>query len=751
MKKILILTFLFVLITSLVNADYSYIGQEDYFLGKSQFIGVEPTKSYDLCTNPRLNPISADLDNDGKKEIAALCDGSINLYNYSEGDLDVIDGIYTGDTEWSDWIAYDIDGDSQKELILSGKYWLMVYSWDNGTLTRDTLIDISPTGAVDTFIICKAANKCMMFWSDFQGIGSTTTYIRGIPFTASALLTGEMVTLDATGGGATLEGFCFPDIRNAAIGDMTGDKEDEYIIVYLEARAGSNIDHVHVGYIQTFANNSVSTMGHEVIESAHIFTDSSGSCTSADVRKKISGGLVGNFDGKGGNGDEVITAIMTGDETFKLYAYNLDEGQITTHPTVLNGNGYLISNPFMMNVFPDTDRDQDYCVLGFDDSNNRLDLVCGSVRTDEPVRTRQFYFNNPDFYPSDSEYDFPSRLVHSLDDFELFYNDNNGIINPDELLTTYGIFYICDYPQHKYNLLATGELCEVLKLDEGESSVIADDYQRNGRADIILISEDMVGYYDDDFINRKPRIEGAFEFNPCLTQRTIENDTFVGIKFTAFDEENDPVTGWASLYADDPNEQNTSKVTVNSGSLISLSAFELRANQTGVYTLRLYVYDEVHNTTPTTLDYTFTVDVEGERYNGGCIDTGTIDPIEEGAACQVDADCPTVQKCLYGVCVDKEPSDLRDELIDPSLVPQSYHPIIALMLIAFALIGVPLYIAREYQNIEGKSLIFMGGGSALLTWIACIIFGLIPVWTLAVTILVSAAILGIKTAFHGKR
>lgn len=130
-------------------------------------------------------------------------------------------------------------------------------------------------------------------------------------------------------------------------------------------------------------------------------------------------------------------------------------------------------------------------------------------------------------------------------------------------------------------------------------------------------------------------------------------------------------------------------------------------------------------------DYTYSVGVEGVVYG----DTICEESYElEEAITEEEEEVP-------------ELTDVPASIIPVDTIPPTYYPLISLLIIGLISIGA-VFISSQNGIKEGNILVGVGGGSALLTWIALIFVGMVAAWTLLVGLMFAAAGIGI-TVFIG--
>lgn len=141
--------------------------------------------------------------------------------------------------------------------------------------------------------------------------------------------------------------------------------------------------------------------------------------------------------------------------------------------------------------------------------------------------------------------------------------------------------------------------------------------------------------------------------------------------------------------------------------------------------------------------FNFFVETSGVIF-GECIEEFDYDnPVDEPSVtpCVTSEDCPGSQICENNVCVDQGLDDLADILLPPDSIPVAYRPIIGLIVILLVVVGVILAL-KEVGIQEGQIYLVASIMAAIIFWIVLIYIGIIPGWTLIVSLVTGGAIIG---------
>ncbi len=660
-KNILILVIIFLLVpVAFANVDYNETGFEganydlsnqiDQTKQRGLFNAEIDTLQVDLNTlsiglsDATGTPLIVNLDNSGLKEIIILDDGDIRLFSKTNV-INVVESVNVGTstTEFSNIIAFDVDGDGRKEIMVADIQTGLISIADfNGTdfvieaiINLSGLIDytVSATNPSDVMIQCKGVNSCLAVYTETVAfLGGDTQDIFAVFFNSTDV---GNVTFIATAGAGS-QAFCFPKIKQIQVKDYDDDGTKEYIYSAMLWNPSGDED-VHIFYVDILTGNIPFRETTQIVTDTDSIGSGSTSCQSSDSR-------VGNFftsplvaeSGDGGK-PETWIGSMKDDNEFRIYKFEFGNPNEETFPKLaFDADGILISNVFIANGALDG-TGRDFCVMGetpigtgelFQD--DQITVLCASE-----VNTVGL-FDNVQFKFEDKSENFEFNISDEIDEWHQTTHTVNfqqsDSPDSDEIIISYGVFE-----------LAT-DTCSIisgncdLKLiydnQELDGISIPIDYEDVGLLDIIHQTATSLHYIDDLFSNSQVEpfcgetgsVSGScseYEINPCIDS-TWKINTTVEITITPKDFDGDSVSARAIIYDGDSNEQDSGfSANVSSGALIPLSAgsgfIGNKTIATGVITLQIR---DTGNEQIRTLTKGFSVANTGVEF-GDCKTTAT--------------------------------------------------------------------------------------------------------------------------------
>ncbi len=632
--KLNCLMLLLILIIPIATAstDYSQIGREntDYLTGTSIFnsgIGVNFDTSLLVMAKPLQPPLVVDLDGDGRPEII-IADGS-TIKIFQNKTLTAIDSFanakLTGETSI---LTFDIDGDSEIEIIAvtQGEQGnIMILNYSDSTLTNQTDFLIGGSYLTGhTVFNCKATDDCLIAYSRKQDVlGGQGVY--ATPFTSTGVGT-QILLKNESGGAVGLA--CFPRIKHMAVQDYDKDGTKEYIFSFTAWETGSSTSHnMYIEYINgdgSTANreleiNPVGGSGMFRCGVGSTFNEGASNVSCSDVSQApgacFTSPLVTDIDG--GGTLETVIGFMKDDNEFKMRSFTSGGSLIRTYPSTFDADGVIVSNVVKANVFDNSVSGQDFCVMGYQNPTNVIDLLCASELSTvfsilgfPLAKSDEFFQNNsdPNFNLSRGYGDY-NPMIHSG-----FYAGGDTIT---EFATSYGIF------QPIFNFFGGSEIDIIFSLPNEQGALIPVDAEGVGLMDLLYLTATNLFYYDDRFINSDGQIT-SFTINPCLDS-TWKVNTTVAITITVDDVDSDNVGARAILYDGISNEQD-SDWSVNNTAGTSFS-FSFVANETiGTADLVMRGRDVENPDSPDVITRTFSVGTNGLEF-GDCVTSESFDLI----------------------------------------------------------------------------------------------------------------------------
>lgn len=620
-KTTLVLFSFLILLSAGVCGTYYPIGTEDgdFVLGTGFFNGdldlddlVDPTATRTI-TGSRA-PLVADLDGDSVNEIIALDGDTLRLYHGK--DLDVVTAISMyGNGPWSNFEIYDIDYDGYKEIIYADDDTNIVTIIEyNGTnifeQTNWSYASFPNSDDGETLIKCGDGGDCILIYFNDE-VSGPQAFASAVSFDVNGNISYTNVAT-----GAVDQVFCFPQIRTMQFIDLDQDGEKDFVFGYgLAKEVGAEVYYWSVLEINASGDfvkaDTYTHAGYDWI------VDSSIACHAEEhVGRYYTNALVMDIDGALDNGLEVVFGNAYLQDDFKMYSYEADGTFEDDYPEILRADGIIISNVFKANAFTDTGRD-DFCVLGFDEPGNQVDLLCASELTGQVPESQEFDYDTTENFNLTYVYGSHNILTHSAQ----HSSATTSGVNLDEIISSYGVFAI-DYGFFGDNL----ELIFESPVHNG--SMIGADVQNVGRDDLLVVTPTNIWYIDDGYTKVGAEID-AYTINPCIDSTWGINGTSE-ITITVTDYDGDKVGARAILYYGDSNEQD-SGWTVNSSSGATF-VFTFQVNKTiGTSAIRLMARDDDMPLVIDTIDLSFSVADTGVML-GDCVTSVDVTTTSEGAA-----------------------------------------------------------------------------------------------------------------------
>lgn len=636
-KNIIWILALLLLASFAAASDYGVIGSYhgEYYTDKTRFNNIRGTdyaSNSVTITSGSYIPLATDLDNDNTTEILVI-DGNV-IKVYHDNDLNSITDIAIGNaTGYKTMITYDITGDGKKEIIVAGSTGgIMIINYTNGAHNNITTIKPYNHTTGEISLGCKGTNDCVAAYAqkiDVMRFG----YMEILPFTSTGPGTAYKVT-DGLENAYNLK--CMPFDRHVYAANVDGAGDVEFVMSYAayESTAG-NTNEVILLYFDSNGNTvtNMNVINHALAYNSGVgdtFNDAgSNEACNTDASNYLpqhafTSPLVMDVDGGGGNMDMII-GVMQGATSFKMHRYDVNGDKKRSYPTIFVPYGQILSNPVRASVFSNTNDRMDFCIMGYIENYNNVDLLCGSEKNYiEPlIYSDEFFLNiteggEPLPFNVSRDYDNLNAIIHTG---YAYAGDNRT-----EFITPYGVMYTNEGPLHiGSELYLIWEVPDIV----AQSSIIPVDPERTGWNDLLMLSPTNLWYFDDEFENTGSHITYK-KINPCL-QGTWKLNTTLSVVLTVADPDGDDVSAQVILYYNDIYEQKSGwKPTAKSGSTFS---FTFPVNATiATSKLRLMTNDTGNQNDPEILDYDISVAINGLE-NGDCVTEETTPlEIEDGGA-----------------------------------------------------------------------------------------------------------------------
>ncbi len=639
-KKLLLLfliTFIIPIAQSLTSYNQSGGADGDYQFGRGVFnanLAEFDTTTIVLDNNRNNIPLVVDLDENGVNEII-IQDGSfIRVFNAN--DLSEFVGLDLGTDEFtSNMIAFDIDNDNRSEIILALEVTedMRIMEFNGTHLNNDTSYPIFPaeTPVPQYMIGCsRPGGQCLIIAPSHVTTDANTDIEIGI-------FNYTNVSFQRNLDGSTGGGFkhCIPKIRNIVYKDYDNDGVQEFIFTTMEmVKAGNEV--INIWYFSILGNGSL-------IEKMRIEDSSSGgdsinpfvSGVGADCRDEgslFTSPLVHDFK-LATSALETVVGMNINSEEFKMTSYKSNGDFIDDYPEVFEADGKLVSNPMLANAFTGSGNN-DFCVVGYHDDDQEIDLLCANERNVETPESREFKFSTAELYNltgSSTDYRDWSILSHAVQHSSATQTSSGSTSDLTEIINSYGVFEL-DW-QTNFAIQAGANvktLNRIFANPNDEGVLISVDARNlnvpNGLEDLIFLNANNLFYYDDTETN-SPGIIDSFSVNPCIDSVWKVNTT-VEVVIEVSDVDGNAISARAILYFNGLNEIDPGfSANVSSGTSIPFT-FIANTTTTSPATLRIQGRDTANPTTLDTIDLTYSVGTNGVEF-GDCKTEETVIPVAE--------------------------------------------------------------------------------------------------------------------------
>lgn len=737
------------------NNEYFQLGGNDtlFELGRGIFGTLTPSETTSFIqglTDVKSAPLVADLDGDGIAEIYVI--DSDNLVVFEGIDLEFQDSFDFGiEQSVSSPIIFDIDGDGIREYIIveEGEKQILIISFNGTDIIVEAEIDITNANYAggDSVIGCRGVNSCLIAHAERNGVCNAPVDCNDIfteNFNSTDIITPSGIILAQNGGGAGLNaGFCGSAVPFMAVQDYDKDGTIEYIFTFgayaNDALSGSERQGIHIFWVSI---NDTTPTGQPVLEQtvfqnarsggAFDIGGAGGSCETLKLGGEFSSPLVAeNLLSLAGF--ETVLAFQQSTDEYVMFMFEADADFNDDFPETDNSNGILVGNPFIANAFPESDEDQDFCVLGFGFEDNEQVITCGSNFA-TGFETKEFEYDIVEGFNNTFNGDIYNAAGHSVQHSNVLTDG----IDLDEVLSTYGIFRL-EEAECNPSLILIKDICDATNIFSnpfGLSFLSSVDIENIGNEDLFGVTETSLFVLDDGISNRQVR-DVIVTFNPCANDSILKINTTFSIIVTGIDGnsdvflENDDLDYFVTLYKDSTNELKQNATNVTSG---SPRQFFFIVNKTGAsINGEVLVTDNVND--PVTLDFTFTVGINGLEF-GDSECTISVSTVEAVAAVGVG---------LFNISSVAEANQGAQDAIETvsnlfRLSPLVVWLILQIVLSFVVLTGTTIFDqSREFTSNKIFALIFLN----IFLFILGVVLGVIPFGVMLVVIIIAGIFIGI--------
>ena len=672
------------------GTDGNFNGGEGIF---NSNLGVsEVTYSTRVLSDAQFHPLVADLDNDGINEIIAFDGGNVRLYHNSS--LTIVDSFSIGANEISNAQIFDIDGDGLQEIIIAGQdnEVLHFLQYNNSAITNysisyDSLPKHNTSLNGEILLHCGAANKCLMVYTECSetlaaypntlscGTNSSTLY--GVSFNSTDILSGTLLLLNEEN--ITLQGglyadtlTCFPKIRAMSYANYNSfsDTDNEYIFSAYAIRSAtlgvdSQFNYWSLFYISQADETLILSLDRKLTKTFGDIFNPLGdvlSCAGNGIRWEgpindltafggisavFTNPLVFDADLSPSNGLETVIAFMDEYDNFKMHVYSgtgtsESSAFFDDYPEASTATGQLISNPVKMNAFPEekqADLSSDFCVLGYNNEIQEVDLNCGSiVSTWGLLNFETIEYHADVVYNVSGTYPLYNTLIHASQHDVTEFEGNNM----DELINSFGVWRLNPTDTITTGCWVTSDcnMSIIFSNAKDDAVVISVDAEKVGQDDLIIQQDSNLWYADDEYENSPATISG-YSVNPCLEGAWKQN-TSVNVNIEVDDVDENSVGARAILYNGYDYKQDSNwSINASSGTTFS---FSFVANHTVATAELLLMSRDTFTVLGETLSIPFSVAEQGLEF-GDCttdVDIGVVSEEDNETLSESDLE-PNIQ------------------------------------------------------------------------------------------------------------
>lgn len=720
MKNLFILFLMGLLLSFSVLAvntpEYNTAGTEEYdweLDGRGIFNSQIDINTFSKSfTATKYMPLFSDLDNDNLTEVIVLDSDSVFVYNNKELDFQSSIDLGSAFAVVSNVLTFDIDGDGFREIVFhdltNQKIHILNYSKAEGLQLQ---VDISATGNGATMIGCREPNECIIMLDSNYEIytyGSYQAENTMASFDSTQLTSGATILFSEMVASSNGMAICLPRLANIPSVDFDNDGVKEFGVAFATAKDSSNT----VTYRVRWLNNLTTDLS---IDDGDLVTDRTTSCTGENgLSNYITSPIAG--DTYSYPNMETYIGAVTDTNDFRIFVFKADGTKIDSYPHLVEGSGIIISNPMLGNFFAESGV-VDVCVLGYDESNEEIDLVCG---TDDIAGsdTAELEFSTESLFNISTDINKLSNVAHAT---QMSNNPTDGV-DLNEIISAYGVFEL-DYSG------LDNVLNRIWQNPSGEAVVYAVDIEDFGSDDIIAMTDTNLFYYDDKQSKEAPTLTSV-SYNPCIIDSVLQLNTTLQITITSTDNNppvigQDPVNIDVSVYDGTTNELNGAVDSVASG---SSNSFVFNMNQTITAGIITMATDDDFSPDIDTQTQTFTVANTGIEFGDSECTTDYVAIAEEEA-----------EEIVGGEI--NETSNVGSQalgLLSGTGLGGFLNSLLIMGFIAFVFIFAPHLFGKEASHVEPK-LIF----SALILVETLLLFFFTALGTIPVGVTISLVVIAI--------
>lgn len=581
-------------------------------------------------TDPKNSPIAVDLDNDGIKEIVVLDQYTLKAYqNHTISPIATYQ--LTSSIQYAQPYAYDVaDGGGREIIIIGDDNQIRIFNFTAalGFQNRSQFNMTTSNRPIDEMTVgCRNQTSCMAVYTVISSLGDSL--LGATEFKGDSVIS-HSYNLSAGGfAGGEVGKYCFPLVNAMSVENIDPQNGNDIEFIFTMIRAGNSNDNPWIFALDTGNANNTPRLQLAAEEPENTnFLGGSLDCENNLVGRYISSPMVFDYDGIASNGLEILLATNKDTDEYGLYAYNYQGTQIGAYYIIdlFYASGTHLSNLARGNFYVNTGNYKDVCVAGYDPTNSRVTYLCGSYNVPSALdscyaESENVPYNISPVYPFASS---PAQIHAAFTNNTILTNGNivSSSVLPSgnvltSLVTPYGMKPLrCTFTGFSYS--SSSQNLSHFDFEfpfRNNATVITDDTEGTGYADIIAVTDTNLYYLDDGIVNNPGYIANV-TFNPC-PQQTWKINTSYSIVVQARDAENDLVGVNVSVYYGDSNQINFAEVmNVSSGTYVPFSSPPVanKTISTGIIRVSARDASRRNYNTYDVLDFPFSVSTSGLEF-----------------------------------------------------------------------------------------------------------------------------------------
>lgn len=618
-----------------VGQDYSNEGRGEFIRIAGEFDFEQFAKNLGGSLG---TPIIDDLDNDSISELIIIDEDQIEIYQNRE--LDIISVFDFGEipTDISNILSFDIDGDGFNEIIFvvegltDNQLKIFNFSQADGIQLQREFKIFSGSAPSHPMIACRGVNECIGTLTSGNTVNifnPFTAFHRGFTFDSKNATSQSFTIFSETQASGDSIDLCSPRDKNIIVDDYDGDGNLEYILSMgkKELSGGGDVE----WKVFWLDNTTVELSGSQTENVAEL-----GGCDGTlGLSTSFTSPIVQEVAASESKREAIIGAQSSNND-FRIFIFSGSDGdKVDEFPeelTFLEADGTIVSNVMFGQFMPETAAN-DVCVMGFDTTEDRYELLCGNVlRSPFSHAILEFPTSSLAFNIS-SDSNEQHHLIHGVQFSDLLQESKDL----EEVLSTHGVFEL-DYSG------INNVLRRIFDLGTTRGVNLGIDLEQFGQDDIISMTDTNIFYFDDKGTNGAAEILDI-EYDPCPVNTLIKLNTTLQVTVTARDTNTfalgfDDLNFNTIVYFNDFNAQNrtlpniSTDQTTGQAIVIYQPNFEMNKTITNGI-IRTEIFDTGNPDELAVEEQLFTVAVQGLEF-GDATCTITVTIIDEVELVEAD-------------------------------------------------------------------------------------------------------------------